>query len=153
MPRAEKVAVASATAITSRVTSPRRHMRLRPVLVIATATLLSASTQQTKLGTPQLVSIEQSPDTGEMCYWERASSSGPEENNLFAAFHETSVLAASQQSGQTVDVNRPPLRNILDTDPIYTSVTVDPRNNEVYLQDSNTWSIRVFSRLENTPAT
>ena len=128
-------------------------MRLRPVLVIATATLLSASTQQMKLGAPQLVSIEQSPDTGEMCYLEGASTPGPAETNLFAAFQETSVLAASQQSGQTVDVNRPPLRNILDTDPIYTSVTVDARNNEVYLQDSNTWSIRVFNRLENTPAT
>src|SRR5437899_6765584 len=44
-----------------------------------------------------------------------------------------------------------PVRNILDTDPIYSAVTVDTRLNEVYLQDPNTWSIRVFGRLDNTP--
>src|SRR5436853_6629771 len=111
MPRAEKVAVASATAITSRVTSPRRHMRLRPVLVIATATLLSASTQEMRLGAPQLVSIEQSTDTGEMCYLERASAPGPAETSLFAAFQQTPVLAASHQSAQTDDVNSQPSRH------------------------------------------
>src|SRR5881628_124069 len=36
-------------------------------------------------------------------------------------------------------------------EPVYTAVTVDTRLNEVYLQDPNTWSIRVFGRLDNTP--
>jgi hypothetical protein len=48
-----------------------------------------------------------------------------------------------------VDITRPPVRDILDTAPIYSSVGVDLRRNEVYLQDSNTWSIRVFSRMDN----
>ena len=103
-------------------------------------------------GVPQLVSVEPVPDVGEMCLWEPIDiHSAPSENNLFASFAQTSVHATSQQNGQTADVTRPPVRNILDTDPIYTSVGVDTRNDEVFLQDSNTWSIRVFNRLDNTP--
>lgn len=135
---------------------PRRSILAPAVFAIATLVVFSSSTERMKLpavskflGAPELVSIEQLPDVGEMCYWEPVQA----ESNLFAAFRETSVHAASQQSGQTVDVNRPAVRNILDTDPIYTSVTVDTRNNEVFLQDSNTWSIRIFNRLENTPLT
>ena len=41
------------------------------------------------------------------------------------------------------------VRDILDTAPIYSSVGVDSEHNEVFLQDTNTWSIRVFSRLDN----
>ena len=48
-----------------------------------------------------------------------------------------------------MDVTRPPVRDILDTAPIYSSVGVDVEHNEVFLQDSNTWSIRVFGRLDN----
>jgi 6-phosphogluconolactonase (cycloisomerase 2 family) len=81
-----------------------------------------------------------------------ASSIPDEDTNLFAAFRETSVQAAGQESGTTTDVTRPPVRSILDSDPIYASVGVDTRSNEVFLQDSNTWSIRVFNRLDNTPA-
>ena len=50
-----------------------------------------------------------------------------------------------------MDITRPPVRNIRDNDPIYASVGVDVQSNEVFLQDSNTWSIRVFNRLDNTP--
>src|SRR4029077_20837384 len=47
-------------------------------------------------------------------------------------------------------LNRPPVRNILDRDPIYSSIAVDTQFNEVALVDSNTWSIGVFNRLDNT---
>src|SRR6266571_183341 len=99
----------------------------------------------------QLVSIEQMPDVGEMCLWEPLSAASDrivslDESNLFAAFQERPVYAASQDVGATIDVARPPVRNIVDTDPIYSAVTVDTRLNEVYLQDPNTWSIRVFNR-------
>jgi DNA-binding beta-propeller fold protein YncE len=71
---------------------------------------------------------------------------------LFAAFADNSVLAAGQDSAPATEVARPPVRNILDKDPIYSAVTVDTRLDEVYLQDPNTWTIRVFGRLDNTPA-
>jgi hypothetical protein len=64
----------------------------------------------------------------------------------------TSAYAASQDIVNTADVTRSPGRYIRDTDPIYSSVSVDTRLNEVLLQDPNTWSIRVFNRMDNTPA-
>ena len=49
-------------------------------------------------------------------------------------------------------MTRPPLRNILDTAPIYSSVGVDTVHNEVMLQDSNTWSIRVVQPASTMPS-
>jgi DNA-binding beta-propeller fold protein YncE len=102
------------------------------------------------MGSARLVSIEELPETGDMC--ERPVSANAKltaspDQSLFADFEETPVYA--QDSGGTVDVTRPPVRDIRDTAPIYSSVGVDTQNNEVFLQDSNTWSIRVFSRLDN----
>src|SRR5213593_5043224 len=110
--------------------------------------------RETVTGSARLVSIQETTDVGEMCGWEPVSSSqltSLEDRNLFAALRDAPVLAASQDLGATIDVARPPVRNILDTDPIYSAVTVDTRLNEVYLQDPNTWSIRLFGRLDNTP--
>src|SRR5215813_10661989 len=105
----------------------------------------------------RLVSIQELPEIGEMCPPEPPDSSSSasgdlQDDNLFAAFRETSVLAAGQNAGDATEVTRSPVRNILDKDPIYASVGIDTRFNEVFLQDSNTWSIRVFNRLDNTPA-
>src|SRR5438552_242200 len=102
-----------------------------------------------RIGSARLVSIEELPEIGDYCEMPATTPSrfsAPEEN-LFSAFPETPVHA--QGSGGTVDVRRPPVRDILDTAPIYSSVGVDPQRDEVLLQDSNTWSIRVFRRLEN----
>src|SRR5207244_8028079 len=41
---------------------------------------------------------------------------------------------------------------IRDTYATYSFVAVDNQHDEVVLQDLNLWSIRVFSRLENTPS-
>jgi len=106
-------------------------------------------------GGAKLVSIEQLPEIGDMCLWEPVGASSRHEDstesgNLFTALADETVYAA-QNVNETTDVARPPVRNILDTDPIYSAVTVDTRLNEVYLQDPNTWSIRVFNRLDNTP--
>jgi 6-phosphogluconolactonase (cycloisomerase 2 family) len=104
-------------------------------------------------GSAQLVSIQ---EFGELCPPEAmGASTGSipgEDTNLFADFRDGSVYAAGQETGSTSEVTRPPVRSILDKDPIYASVGVDTRLNEVFLQDSNTWSIRVFNRLDNTPA-
>jgi hypothetical protein len=75
-----------------------------------------------------------------------------QDNNLFSAFQEKRVYASSQEGGQAGDVTRLPVRTIRDTYPIYSSVAVDPLRDEVVLQDTNLFGIKVFNRLENTPA-
>ncbi|PYS55803.1 MAG: hypothetical protein DMG13_02445 [Acidobacteria bacterium] len=107
-------------------------------------------------GSARLVSIEELRDVGDMCLWEPDSAGSHRiaalpEDNLFAALGERSVYAASQDAGRTIEVTRPPVRYIRDLDPIYSYVAVDTRRNEVFMQDANTWSIRVFNRLDNTP--
>jgi 6-phosphogluconolactonase (cycloisomerase 2 family) len=107
---------------------------------------------KTSTGSAQLVSVQ---EFGSMCLepsGEPDRVTEPSDNNLLAAFQERPAYAAGQESGQTTEVNRQPLRYVRDLDPIYSYVTVDNRRNEVFLQDANTWSIRVFDRLENTPA-
>lgn len=99
-------------------------------------------------GAPRLIAVDEVPDTGESCYRpvseETSRLSGPN-HNLFSDFGEPAVEA---QDG-TVNLDRPPARILRDTAPIYSSVAVDDKNNEVFLQDNNLWSIRVFSRLDN----
>ena len=92
----------------------------------------------------RLISIEQLPDRGEACY--RSESSEGRDESLFAAFEETSVYAAD-----TLDLTRPAARTIKDTYPIYSSIAVDPVRDEVVLQDTNLFGIKVFNRLDNTP--
>lgn len=133
----------------------------RTVVVLAGVTLILAgifylptldrSASAPAGGSAQLVSIEQLPAFGDTCI----PSELPSDPRLIAGFNDDnpfSVSAAGQDGGQTVDVTRPPLRRIMDTHPIYASVGVDTVRNEVVLLDSNTWSIRVFNRLDNTPA-
>ncbi|HEV3197504.1 MAG TPA: hypothetical protein VGZ73_06340 [Bryobacteraceae bacterium] len=97
-------------------------------------------------GSARLVSIEELPEAGDAC--ERVpANANSSQRNLFTEFEETSVYA--QDSSGTIDLTRPPVRDILDTAPIYSSVGLDTEHNEVMLQDANTWSIKVFSRLDN----
>jgi 6-phosphogluconolactonase (cycloisomerase 2 family) len=102
------------------------------------------------LGAPQVVAIQQIPDGGDSCYRPARDEEIPNASrtpNLLAAFDEEPVYA--QDNGGAVDLTRPPVRNIWDTAPTFSSVGVDSVRNEVYLQDSNRWSIRVFGRLDN----
>ena len=96
----------------------------------------------------RLLSIQEIPDAGDACYRPPSTRSrlSAASENLFAAFDETPVHA---QDAKAVDITRPPVRDILDTAPIYSSVGLDLEHNEVMLQDANTWSIKVFSRLDN----
>jgi DNA-binding beta-propeller fold protein YncE len=87
-----------------------------------------------------------------MCVWEGDGGSDFRPNvgtNLFAAPQG----GATQSGGGTVELTRPALRQVYDTDPAYSAIAVNLLANEVVLQDSNTWSIKVFDRLENTPPT
>ena len=103
-----------------------------------------------RTGYPQLVSIQDLAVDAEWC--PPATRELPEDTNLFAAFGGTSVYAGSQESGQTGEITRPPIRTIRDKDPIYSAVAVDTRFDEVILMDNNNWGLRVFNRLDNTPA-
>jgi DNA-binding beta-propeller fold protein YncE len=118
---------------------------------VASALFALSTVPHARLATnsARLLSIEELPETGDLC--ERPDSVSKRaalpQDNLFAAFDATPVYA--QDNGGTVDITRPPVRDIRDTAPIYSSVGVDVQHDEVLLQDSNTWSIRVFSRLDN----
>jgi len=107
-------------------------------------------------GSARLVSVQELPEVGDICLPQSPNGdlspvAAVPEDNLFASLRGQSVYAAAQDTGQTLEVNRPPVRYIRDLDPIYSYVAVDTRRNEVFMQDTNSWSIRVFNRLDNTP--
>jgi 6-phosphogluconolactonase (cycloisomerase 2 family) len=96
----------------------------------------------------RLLSINQMYDDGASCYRpseDGIQSAASSDQNLFSAFQPT-VYA---QDANTQEVTRPPIRNLWDTDPVFSSVGVDPVRNEVFLQDSNKWTIRVYGRTDN----
>jgi 6-phosphogluconolactonase (cycloisomerase 2 family) len=124
------------------------------VLALSGAFLITDSPWAPGTGQPQLVSIQQLPDYGELCTWGDGPSSSvsfSSEDNLFSAFEGASAHAAAEGDGQMADITRPPVRTIRDTYPTYSFVAVDVQHDEVVLQDNNLWSIRVFNRLENSP--
>ena len=98
-------------------------------------------------GSARLVSIEDVKDDPEACLRDAGETSPGGGPNLFAAFGAAEVSA--QDNGGTVNVDRPPVRTLRDTAPIYSSVAVDDKRNEVFLQDNNLWSIRVYGRTDN----
>lgn len=118
----------------------------------------SESALTTATRSARLVSIAELPDYAAMCLPEgpvSAIAALQEESsstNLFAAFEDRSVYAASQDAGAATTVTRPPIRTIRDTYPIYSSIAVDPRLDEVVLQDTNLFGIKVFNRMDNTPS-
>ena len=93
----------------------------------------------------RLVSIEPIADLGDACYRD-GSSAGTRQDTPIAAFEPAPVYAAD-----TLDLTRPPERTIRDTFPIYSSIAVDPVRDEVVLQDTNLFGIKIFNRLDNTP--
>jgi len=113
--------------------------------------LFSLSTiHRLRSGSARLISIEEIADVGDACYRPVGAEPRPGPSpaeSLFSVFEPASVYA--QDSAGPAEANRPPVRQIVDTAPIYSSVGVDTVRDEVYLQDSNLWSIRVFSRLDN----
>lgn len=106
------------------------------VLLMSTGELPSGPSQ----GSARLLSVEELP---EAC---KVPSAGAGSGNLFSEFDST-VYAAD-----TVELTRGPVRTIKDTYPIYSSVAVDPERDEVILQDTNLFGIKIFNRTDNTPA-
>src|SRR5262245_20276989 len=135
----------------------RSNGRIAIVAILAVVVCLGGGLglRDQSSSTARLVSIEQLPLVGETCLPEETNSfanAGSEPRNLFAALQARTVYAAQSGSPGTVDVTRPALRTIQDTDSIYTAVAVDAQSNEVFLQENNKWGIQVFNRMENTPA-
>jgi 6-phosphogluconolactonase (cycloisomerase 2 family) len=126
----------------------QRRRILAGLSILALGLFGLSSLHRMWMDSARLVSIEEMPEAGESCYRPSKGDSNLSRasDNLFSAFQETRVYA---QDANTVDITRPPVRDILDTAPIYSSVGIDTQHNEVFLQDSNTWSIRVFSRMDN----
>ncbi|HEY3044570.1 MAG TPA: hypothetical protein VGJ39_11120 [Vicinamibacterales bacterium] len=136
----------------------REKAILAAVVALAALTVSSSSTKAPELtGTSgRLVSIrELQTDFGDMCYWDGADAPAriaeSPGRNLFDVF-DRAAYAAAQSTADTTDVTRAPVRTIRDTYPIYSSIAVDTQFNEVVLQDTNLFGIKVFNRLENTPA-
>jgi DNA-binding beta-propeller fold protein YncE len=91
-------------------------------------------------GLARLLSVEQMNDACRM-----PAKAPPEPVNLFAEFESTA------HAEDTLDLTRPPVRTIKDSYPIYSSVAVDPVRDEVVLQDTNIFGIKIFNRTDNTP--
>src|SRR5580693_1316045 len=122
----------------------KQGRRLAIGMAAAALTIVGwAGAQRFLSGKPRLLSVQEIPEVGESCAYPARQTKA--EESLFPAFEPT----AYAQDANSIELNRPPLRDILDTSPIFSSVSVDTVRNEVYLQDSNRWSIRVFGRLDN----
>ena len=105
------------------------------------------------LGPERLVSWEPLPQMdgmsdGEMCQWVPASATA----TLLAAVQQQRQAAPDAASQAEVQ-KRQPVRTIRDDYAAYSSVAVDPVNDEVILTDENLFQILVYDRLDNTPPT
>src|SRR2546422_2385125 len=135
-----------------------RTFRLLVVIALlgtATQCVMSRVSGQTKtIGSERLVSIEPLPEeVGEIC-------------EPVPPAREEMLLAAMQQRQDERDASRvarsaatqdrskmKPVRWIRDPYAAYSSVAVDPINNEVVLTDENLFQILVYDRTANTPPT
>jgi len=113
-------------------------------------------------GYPQLVSVQPLPEMpeGEMCALQPAQLAQPAGSPaLLAAALMQEKSSAQPASAPAADkrsaviLNRPPERVIRDPYPTYSAVAIDPKNNEIVLQDENLFQLMVYDRMTNTPST
>jgi DNA-binding beta-propeller fold protein YncE len=104
-------------------------------------------------GAPQLVSIEPLPSAdGEMCQWIPASASSTLTEALLQEEDSGPARSASKGAAAAGNADRKPARVIRDTFPTYSAIAVNLQKDEVLVQDENLFGIKVFDRLDNTPA-
>ena len=123
----------------------------RRVLVAASQVALLRPT-----GSAQWISLEPLAEMigdGEMCEWQPASAT---QSLATALLQERDApggnAGRSSDSAIQVDLSqRKPVRMIRDPYAAYSSVAVDPTNNEVVLTDENLFNILVYNRTDNTP--
>ncbi|MGH9786122.1 MAG: hypothetical protein ACRD88_18280 [Terriglobia bacterium] len=112
----------------------------RPEVSGASAAALRAPT-----GEPQLIAIAPLPVMdGQMCEWVPASAVAP------ASFFQAQGAPSGTSTG--VEIEREPVRIIRDTYATYSAIALDLNTNEVFMQDENLFGVKVFNRLDNTPA-
>jgi DNA-binding beta-propeller fold protein YncE len=133
-----------------------------------TQILLSRESHLVKGETPQsktigsLVSVEKIPDmAGEFCETDGPATKEQihmaalqERQDLHANSLTVKSLAAAGAAGaaDVKDLSKlKPARWIRDPYAAYSSIAVDPINNEVVMTDENLFQILVYDRLENTP--
>src|SRR3954469_15449567 len=135
--------------------------QLRPLCLVALLTvaavvggwaLAARHASRLEIGAARLIAYEQLPaDTDEQsCEWApdaALAANAPEASSGGAAAHfpgdDASTAAAPKK----------PVRTIRDGYASYSSVAVDPVNDEVVLTDENLFNVLVYNRLENSPAT
>ncbi len=131
------------------------------VVLFGTATqlLLSRESPQTKvIGSERLVSIDPLPDAGgEICEPVPAADPANREAVLMAALEQRQdARAASLEARNAATQDRSklkPVRWIHDPYAAFSSVAVDPINNEVVMTDENLFQILVYNRTTTTPPT
>src|ERR1035437_7799382 len=114
----------------------------------------SPAAQRRPSGQAQLISSVPLPEAssdGPMCEWEPASA--PMTFAAMLAAQETQAKAMqAADAGATTDFSkRKPVRSIHDPYSAYSSVAVDPANNEVVMTVENLFSILAYDRMANTP--
>jgi DNA-binding beta-propeller fold protein YncE len=139
-----------------------RLIRLFVLVVLfgtATQAVLSRESGQTKvIGNDRLVSVAPEPDMyGEIC-----APTVNREEVLLAAMQQrqddrdaarlAAKSAPAQGRSNTQDRSKmKPTRWIHDPYAAYSSIAVDPINNEVVMTDENLFQIMVYDRMANTP--
>jgi DNA-binding beta-propeller fold protein YncE len=103
-------------------------------------------------GSAQLVAMEPLPSESDpMCEWTPASA---QERLLAALQARQAAREASLEANRPIDRSGlKPVRMIKDPYAAYSSVAVDPKNNEVVMTDENLFQILVYDRTANTPPT
>jgi 6-phosphogluconolactonase (cycloisomerase 2 family) len=93
---------------------------------------------------PELVSSEPWPDIDWQCLLP--------DDTVYAASREEALQArAAALDRRTVDADRAPVRTIWDNRATYSAVAIDPKHNELVLQDENLFQILVYGGGDNTP--
>src|SRR5262245_21181814 len=107
-------------------------------------------------GYPQLVSVQPLSETGiegEMCAWPPAGSPALLAANIAQErLMAQSSSAAGANKRSAVVLIRPPARVNRDPYPTFSAVAVDPKNNEIVVQDEHLSQIMVYDRSTNPPA-
>jgi len=119
--------------------------------------LVQHGTGQAKIiGSDRLVSIEPLPEAGgEICEPVPANSAAGREEILMAALQQRQDARAGStaaRSAASQDRSKlKPVRWIHDPYAAFSSVAVDPINNEVVMTDENLFQILVYNRTADTP--
>jgi DNA-binding beta-propeller fold protein YncE len=110
-------------------------------------------------GSAQLMSVQRLPDVGDMC--ELMPPAGPltlaaalqqRQEARLVSFQQRQTAQAAATSGRTQNRSTlKPVRWIKDPYAAYSSIAVDPVNNEVVVTDENLFQILVYDRTANTP--